>query len=134
MSIWFQFQDVPADQVGGAAAAGIGVGVMVVSLAIAVLMIASMWKVFVKAGKPGWAAIVPIYNMVVLLEIAGKPGWWVILFFVPFVNFVMIIITSLSLARKFGKGAGYGLGLALLGVVFYPMLGFGNAQYDRNAV
>jgi Family of unknown function (DUF5684) len=134
MSLWLQFQDVPADQVGGAAAAGIGIGFTVVSVAIVLLMIASMWKVFVKAGKPGWAAIVPIYNMVVLLEIAGKPVWWVILFFVPFVNFIMIIITSLALARKFGKGAGYGLGLALLGPVFYPMLGFGNAQYDPNAV
>ena len=134
MSLWFQFQDAPVtDTVGGAAAAGMGIGFMVVWFAIVILMVASMWKVFVKAGKPGWAAIIPIYNLVVLLEIAGKPAWWVILFLIPVVNFVMLIIVSLALARRFGKGAGYGLGLAFLGVVFYPMLGFGDAQYDRNA-
>ena len=134
MSLWFQFQDATtSDQVGGAAAAGMGIGLMIVWLAIVVLMVASMWKVFEKAGKPGWAAIIPIYNFVVLLEIAGKPAWWAILFFIPLVNFIMLVITSLSLAKKFGKGAGFGLGLALLGIVFYPLLGFGSAQYDRNA-
>lgn len=133
MSLWFQFQDVPADQVGDAAAAGLGIGFMVVTFAIALLMIASMWKIFVKAGKPGWAAIVPIYNMVVFLEIAGKPAWWVLLFFVPFVNIIIAVIASIALAKKFGKGTGYGLGLAFLGIVFYPLLGFSDAQYDRNA-
>ena len=131
--ISFLFQDQPLGDTGGAAAAGLGAGFMIVWLAIAVLMIASMWKVFVKAGKPGWAAIIPIYNFVVLCEIAGKPAWWVVLLFVPFVNFVVIIILSIALAKKFGKGTGYGIGLALLGIVFYPMLGFGSAQYDPNA-
>ena len=131
--ISFLFQDQPLGDTGGAAAAGLGAGVMIVWLAIAVLMIASMWKVFVKAGKPGWAAIIPIYNFVVLCEIAGKPAWWVVLLFVPFVNFVVIIILSIALAKKFGKGTGYGIGLALLGIVSYPMLGFGSAQYDPNA-
>jgi hypothetical protein len=134
MSLWFQFQDATtSDQIGGAAAGGMGIGFMIVWFAIVILMVASMWKVFVKAGKPGWAAIVPIYNLVVLLEIAGKPAWWVILFLIPVVNFVMLIIVSLALAKKFGKGAGYGLGLAFLGVVFYPLLGFGDAQYNPNA-
>jgi hypothetical protein len=134
MNLWFLFQDAPGDQVSGAAASGFGIGFMVVWFAIVILMVASMWKVFVKAGKPGWAAIIPIYNLVVLLEIAGKPAWWVILFIIPIVNVVMIFVVSLALARKFGKGAGYGVGLALLGVVFYPMLGFGDAQYDPTAV
>ena len=133
MSLWFQFQDVPADQVGGAAAAGIGVGFMVVWFAVVLLMIAGMWKVFVKAGKPGWAAIVPIYNIIVLLEIAGKPAWWVILFLIPFVNFIIAIMLGIAVAAKFGKGAGYGLGLALLAPVFYPMLGFGKAEYNPHA-
>jgi hypothetical protein len=132
--ISFLFQEQPLSDGGGAAAAGLGIGFMIFWLAVAVLMIASMWKIFVKAGKPGWAAIVPIYNFVVLCEIAGKPAWWVVLLFVPVVNFIVIIILSIALAKKFGKGTGYGLGLAFLGVVFYPMLGFGDSQYDPNAV
>lgn len=132
--ISFLFQDQPLTDTGGAAAAAFGTGFMIVWLAIAILMIASMWKVFVKAGKPGWAAIIPIYNFVVLCEIAGKPAWWVVLLFIPVVNFIIIIILSIALAKKFGKGTGYGLGLAFLGVIFYPMLGFGSAQYDPNAV
>jgi hypothetical protein len=132
ISFFFQEQTLPDG--GGAAAAGIGAGFMIFWLAIAILMIASMWKIFVKAGKPGWAAIVPIYNFVVLCEIAGKPAWWSILLFVPVVNFIVIIVLSIALAKKFGKGTGYGLGLAFLGVVFYPLLGFSDAQYDPNAV
>ena len=112
------------------AAGGIGLGFMLVSLAIAVLMIASMWKVFQKAGEPGWAAIVPIYNFIVLLKIAGKPAWWVVLMFVPFVNFVILIISVLALAKNFGKGAGFGLGLVFLAPIFYPMLAFGDARYQ----
>ena len=131
--ISFFFQDQPLGDTGGAAAAGLGIGFMLVWLAVAIVMIASMWKIFVKAGKPGWAAIIPIYNFVVLCEIAGKPAWWVVLLFVPVVNFVVIIILSIALAKKFGKGTGYGLGLAFLGVVFYPLLGFSDAQYDPNA-
>lgn len=134
MNTWFMFQDATApDAAAGAAAAGIGLGFMVVWLAIVVLMVAGMWKVFEKAGKPGWAALVPIYNLVVLLEIAGKPTWWIVLFIVPFVNFVVAIMLGISVAAKFGKGAGYGLGLGLLSPVFYPMLGFGSAQYNPNA-
>ena len=130
---WFMFQE-QTDAAANAAAAGLGIGIMLVWLLIVVLMIAGMWKVFQKAGKPGWAAIIPIYNFIVLLEIAGKPAWWVILLFVPFVNFIIGILLGVSVAAKFGKSTGYGLGLAFLGPVFYPMLGFGDAQYDPNAV
>lgn len=132
--ISFFFQDQPLSDGGSAAAAGLGAGFMIFCFAIALVMIASMWKVFVKAGKPGWASIIPIYNFVVLCEIAGKPAWWVVLLFVPVVNFIVIIILSIALAKKFGKGTGYGLGLAFLGIVFYPMLGFGDARYDPNAI
>ncbi|HWN70273.1 MAG TPA: DUF5684 domain-containing protein [Haliangium sp.] len=100
-------------------------------LAVAVLMIASVWKVFTKAGKPGWAALVPIYNLVVLLEIAGKPLWWFILFLIPLVNLVVAFITYTSLAERFGKGTGFGIGLMLLGFIFFPILAFGDAQYQR---
>ena len=132
MNHWFMFQE-QTDAAANAAAAGLGIGFMLVWLLIVVLMIAGMWKVFQKAGKPGWAAIVPIYNIIVLLEIAGKPAWWVVLFLIPFVNFIIAIMLGISVAAKFGKGTGYGLGLALLGPVFYPMLGFGDAQYNPNA-
>jgi hypothetical protein len=103
--------------------------VIVIELAIAVVVIAGCWKTFEKAGKPGWAAIVPIYNLIVMLEIAGKPLWWIILFLIPFVNFVMIILVMIAFAEKFGKSAGFGLGLAFLGFIFFPILGFGDAQY-----
>ncbi|MBK8257276.1 MAG: signal peptidase I [Polyangiaceae bacterium] len=106
---------------------------MIFSLLIAVAMIASIWKVFTKAGEPGWAAIIPIYNILVLLKIAGKPAWWIILYLIPFVNFIISILVMISLANKFGKGAGFGLGLAFLPFIFYPMLGFGSSAYNANA-
>ena len=108
----------------------IGPIILVVYLAILITIIAGFWKVFTKAGKPGWAAIIPIYNIIVLLEVAGKPLWWVILFLIPVVNFVMLIIVCLAVAKNFGKSGAFGIGLALLGFIFFPILGFGNAQYQ----
>ncbi|MHB1003316.1 MAG: DUF5684 domain-containing protein [Thermoleophilia bacterium] len=99
-------------------------------IAIIVFLIAAMWKVFVKAGQPGWAAIVPIYNIYIMLQIAGRPGWWLLLMFVPFVNFVVQIIVALDIARNFGKSTGFGIGLILLSPIFYPILGFGSATYE----
>ena len=113
----------------GAAAGAFGLVFMLVWLAIAVLVIAGLWKVFTKAGKPGWAAIVPIYNVIVILQIAGKPIWWIILLLIPLVNFIVGILVALGVARNFGKGTGFGIGLALLAPIFYPILGFGDAQY-----
>ncbi len=88
----------------GAAAAVLGgmVCYMVVMLAIAIVVIAGMWKTFDKAGKPGWAAIIPIYNIIVLLEIVGRPIWWIILYLLPCVNIVVAIIVSIDLAKSFG--------------------------------
>lgn len=99
-------------------------------LVFIVLVIAGFWKTFAKAGKPGWAAIVPFYNIIVLLEIAGRPLWWIILFLVPCVNIVVTFIVSIDVAKSFGKDAAYGVGLALLPFVFYPILGFGDARYQ----
>ncbi|MEE8408864.1 MAG: DUF5684 domain-containing protein [Myxococcota bacterium] len=104
--------------------------VLVIELAILIVLIASFWKIFTKAGQPGWAAIVPIYNIIVLLQIANKPVWWIILFFVPLLNFIIAILVSVALAQAFGKGVGFAIGLLLLGVVFYPILAFGSAQYQ----
>jgi hypothetical protein len=100
-----------------------------VGLAIVLMMIASMWKVFVKAGQPGWAVLVPIYNVMIMLKMTGKPTWWLILFCVPVANFVVMFLVVVALAKSFGKGTGFGLGMLFFGFVFYPILGFGDAQY-----
>lgn len=103
---------------------------MIVGLLIALLLIVAMWKVFTKAGQPGWASIIPIYNIYVWCKIVGRPAWWIILLFIPFVNFIIGIILCIDMAKSFGKGAGFGIGLALLGIIFWPILGFGSAQYE----
>jgi hypothetical protein len=102
----------------------------IIALALVVLIIASFWTVFTKAGQPGWAAIVPIYNLYILLKIAGRPGWWLVLYIIPGVSLVIAIIVAIDVAKAFGKGAGFGVGLALLAPIFYPMLAFGDAQYQ----
>lgn len=107
-----------------------GLIVMVVYLAILIVVIAGCWKVYVKANKPGWACIIPIYNIIVWLEITGRPIWWIILLFIPIVSLVVAIIVSIDLAKSFGKGGGYGIGIAFLPFIFLPMLGFGDAQYQ----
>ncbi len=122
-------QDV--DTSGSSAAAGGAAALfMILWLAVVVLLIAALWKVFDKAGKPGWAAIVPIYNLIVLLEITGKPMWWIILMFIPFVNLIVLAMVDLSLAQSFGKGVGFGVGLLLLPFVFLPMLAWGPGSYQ----
>ncbi len=117
------------DPAAAAAAAGIGMGMVIVYLAICLLMIISLWKVFSKAGQPGWASLIPIYNAYVLLKVAGKPGWWLILMLIPLVNVIISIIVMIGLAANFGKGGGFTAGLILLPVIFWPMLAFGSAQY-----
>lgn len=94
-----------------------------------VIMVIAHWKIYEKAGKPGWAAIVPIYNIIVLLEIVGKPIWWIFLFLIPCVNIIFAVWTVNLLSKSFGQSEGFTVGLLLLGVVFYPILGFGNYQY-----
>ena len=107
----------------------VGAVVVVIYLAVIIVSLAGMWKVFAKAGKPGWGAIVPIYNTILLLEIVGKPIWWLLLLFIPCVGIVVSVILCIELAKCFGKGAGFGLGLALLSPIFFPLLGFGDAKY-----
>jgi hypothetical protein len=98
-------------------------------IGVIVLMLASMWIVYAKAGKPGWAAIVPIYNIIVLLEIVGKPWWWLLLMFVPLANIVILIMVYHNLSLSFGKDVGFTIGLILLGIIFFPILAFGDAKY-----
>jgi|ERR1043166_7006143 hypothetical protein len=93
-----------------------------------ILMIAAMWKIFVKAGEPGWASIIPIYNWIVWCKIVGRPLWWVVLLFICFPIF--FIILCIDLAKSFGKGVGFAIGLILLSFIFFPILGFGSATYQ----
>ena len=102
---------------------------ILIILAFVVLMLAAMWKVFTKAGKPGWAAIIPIYNYVVMCEIVGKPTWWCLLMICPCINFIFVIWVYNLLCKSFGKSEGFTVGLILLPFIFLPILGFGDAQY-----
>lgn len=103
--------------------------VPIIYLAVIVLLVASLWKVFVKAGQPGWAAIVPFYNLYVMTQIGGLEIIWFVLTFVPIVNIVAYAKISIAVAEQFGKSAGFGIGLWLLGFIFYPILAFGQAEY-----
>lgn len=109
--------------------AGVFGAIMFVYVAVMLVMVISGWVIFTKAGKPGWAAIVPIYNIIVLLEIVGRPLWWIVLLLIPFVGFIVGILLMIDLAKSFGKDIGYAIGLILLGPVFMPMLAFGDAKY-----
>jgi hypothetical protein len=102
---------------------------IILALGLAVFLVASMWTIFTKAGQPGWAAIIPIYNFIILLKIVGKPTWWLLLFLIPVVNYVFIIWTYNMLSKSFGKDEGFTAGLVLLGIVFFPILAFGDAKY-----
>jgi hypothetical protein len=101
----------------------------VIVLLVSVLLIVTVWRVFSKAGQPGWASLIPIYNTIVFLRIAGKPGWWFFLLLIPVANIVFGIMALAAFARNFGKGAGFVVGLIFLPVIFYPILAFGSAQY-----
>lgn len=92
-----------------------------------------MWKIFAKAGKPGWACLVPFYNLIVLLEIVGRPLWWIVMLLIPFVNLVFVFIIAIDLAKSFGKGTGFAMGLIFLSPIFYLILGFGSARYHGPA-
>jgi Family of unknown function (DUF5684) len=109
---------------------GVGSAVAtLIYLVVVVVEVVAMWRLFTKAGQPGWAAIVPIYNLYVLVKVAGREGWWVILYFIPFVNIVVWFIVAVDVAKSFGKSAGFGIGIALLSFIFIPILAFGDAQY-----
>jgi len=98
-------------------------------LGMMVFMLVTMWKINTKAGEPGWAVIIPIYNMIVWLKMAGKPWWWFILLCIPLLNIVFIILWVVAFSKSFGKGGGFAAGLIFLGFIFYPMLAFGSAEY-----
>jgi hypothetical protein len=102
---------------------------IVIYLAVLIIMIAAGWKLYEKAGQPGWAVIVPIYGTLVMLKIVGKPWWWIFMLLIPILNIVFAIWALNMLSKSFGKSEGYTVGLLFLGIVFYPMLAFGDAKY-----
>ncbi len=110
--------------------AGGGV-ILIIELVLVIIAIIGLWKLFSKAGKPGWASIVPIYNTIVMIDISGKPLWWIILLFIPIVNIVVSVLIMIGMAKNFGRGAGTVIGLIFLPLIFMLILGFGSAEYNR---
>lgn len=97
---------------------------------LSLLAIVSLWKIFKKAGKPGWASIVPIYNIIVLLEITGLPLWYIVLFIIPFANIYVIFKVYIELAHKFGKSTGFGVATVFFSIICLPILAFSkSAEY-----
>jgi ABC-type sulfate transport system permease subunit len=109
--------------------AGIFGTIILIYLAIYVLMVVGLWKVFEKAGKPGWAAIIPIYNTIIMIEIVGKPTIWVLWCLIPCVNIVFGIWLINLMSKSYGEGEGFTVGLILLPFIFWPILGFGSSRY-----
>lgn len=119
-------QDQP-NSAAGAAFAGV---FALVGLAVVVVFIIGLWKVFTKAGQPGWASLIPIYNAYIIIKIAGRPGWWLLMLLIPFINIVFGLLLAIDVAKAFGQSAAFGVVLLfLLGGIGYLVLGFGNYSY-----
>ena len=103
------------------------------SLVFVVFAIVEWWMLFVKAGRPGWAAIIPIYNIYTLIKISGHSGWWLLWMLIPIVNIIAGIIIWVDVAKKFGKGVGFGLGLIFFNFIFAGILAFGSSTYNETA-
>lgn len=102
----------------------------IISLALCVFVLVCMWIVFRKAGKPGWAAIVPFYNLYVLFDITWGSGMRFLLLLIPIYNIILGIQTQVRLARAFGKSGGFAAGLVFLPYIFIPLLAFGKETYQ----
>jgi hypothetical protein len=110
--------------------AGFGIGYMIVCLVICVILIAAYWKIFEKAGEAGWKSIVPFYNTYLLTKIATGNGWLFLLILIPGVGtLIWTILVAVKISKAFDKGVGFIIGIILIPYVFYPILGFGGAQY-----
>lgn len=108
----------------------IGILLLVVLwISIIAFAIISQWKVFTKAGQPGWACLVPIYNIIILLKIANKPTWWLLMFFIPIANIVFLIMMLNRISLSFGKSSGFTVGLIFLSIIFWGILAFDKSEY-----
>lgn len=99
-------------------------------LMICLILIIAMWRVFEKAGQPGWTSIIPIYNTYIMIKIGGKPGWWLLLLLIPGVNLIFAIWLLNMVSKSFGKDEGFTAGLIFLSFIFWPILGFGSTRYQ----
>lgn len=103
---------------------------LIILIPILLILAVAKWKIFVKAGRPGWESLIPVYgNYILTCTIAGKDSTTFILHFIPFINIYSTIVTSIALAKSFGKDDGFGIGLWILGIIFYPILAFSDAKY-----
>ena len=107
---------------------GVSLAMLIIPLAISILLLVSMWKIYTKAGKPGWASIVPFYNAYVMCEIAGKEGWYMLLYLIPVVNIYVSFVINDGLAKRFGKSTGFAIGLMFLPIIFFPILAFSSGD------
>lgn len=121
--------DYSSTPYSGAATSLIFGALLIPLLVISVIVIIAQWKLYAKAGKPGWACIIPIYNIIILLEIVGKPVWWIFLLLIPCVNIIFAVWIVNLLSKSFGQGEGFTIGMLLLPFIFYPVLAFGNYPY-----
>jgi ABC-type Na+ efflux pump permease subunit len=120
---------VPLQSDGGGGV--VGIVFLLVAVAVGLAVIAGTWKAFQKAGQPGWAAIIPIYNLYVMLKIGDNEWWWLlVILFVPIVNLYGLYKAFAGVAKAFGQGVGFSLGLWFLSFIFWPLLGFGDYQYQ----
>jgi len=103
---------------------------IILYLAFMIFIIIALWKVFEKAGKPGWGCLIPIYNAILMMEIADRPSWWFVLLMIPGINIIIDIIISFDIAKAFGQGTVFGFGLLFLPFIFFPILAFGSAEYE----
>jgi len=122
-------QDLTTSGSNDAASGGMIGVIVVISLVWLVISLAALWKIFVKMGEPGWKGIIPIYSQYIIFTRAGKPAWWVVLLFVPCINYVALWFLADSLGDLFGKGTGYKIALFLLSPIMYLVLGFGDSRY-----
>ena len=104
-----------------------------VGLSAFILYIVSLWKVFEKAGRPGWEALIPFYNIYRYIKISGSRGWMMFLLVIPIVSLIANIIINLRMAKKFGQSELFGLGISFFGIIFIPILGLGDAEYEHPA-
>lgn len=102
-------------------------------IALFVLLIISNWVIYEKAGKPGWACIIPIYSNLVLLQIVNKPWWWLLLMCIPYIGLIWAIWQLNLLSKRFGYDEGFTIGLIFLPFIFYPILAFGKSKYIPNS-
>ncbi len=110
--------------------ASLAIGFLFTIGIIAIIILIAEWKIYEKAGQPGWACIIPIYNVFILLKIIGKPWWWLLMFLIPIVNLIFAIWMLNLLAKSFGRSEGFTIGLLFLPFIFYPILGFGKDEYQ----